>query len=375
MDTTVPRISFDADGVCNFCHFHDQLEREYPLDPGCTAQLEKIYGLVRKSAEGKEYDCVIGISGGRDSTYLLYHLSRDIGLRCLAVHFNDGFGNPVAGENMQKAVGILGIPLRTISADWRESKDLKLSLLKASTPDLNLATDLGVTAALYGVAAQENLKTIFVGQSFRTEGIAPLEWNYLDGRYLHAIHRHFGSIALRPWKPDDPGFHLDWNHLLYYSVFRGIRVITPYYFMNYVRTEVDQIIKDELGWVNTGAHYYDDLYQSLLTQVLRTKFNIDRRIFNYSALIRSGQMTRQSGLDLTREVYAVEDPKVISLCIKRLGLTQKEFDEIITTPAKTFRDYPNLLAFIRRFSFVVRMLANLHVIPKSTYAKYCGGVI
>jgi hypothetical protein len=181
-------------------------------------------------------------------------------------------------------------------------------LLKASTPDLNLATDLGVTAALYGVAAQENLKTIFVGQSFRTEGIAPLEWNYLDGRYLHAIHRRFGSIALRPWKPDDPGFHLDWNHLLYYSVFRGIRVITPYYFMNYVRTEVDQIIKDELGWVNTGAHYYDDLYQSLLTQILRTKFNIDRRIFNYSALIRSGQMTRQSGLDLTREVYAVEDP-------------------------------------------------------------------
>jgi hypothetical protein len=276
---------------------------------------------------------------------------------------------------MKKTVGILGIPLRTISADWRESKDLKLSLLKASTPDLNLATDIGLTAALYGVAAQENLKAVFVGHSFRTEGIAPLEWNYLDGCYLHAIHSRFGSITLRQWKPNDPGFHLDWQHFLYYSVVRGIRVITPYYFMNYVRTEIDQIIKDELGWVNTGAHYFDDLYQSLLTQVVRNKFNIDRRIFNYSALIRSGQMTRQDGLDSTRDVYVVEDPEVISLCIKRLGLTQEEFDEIIATPGKTFWDYPNLLANIRRFSIVVRMLAHFKIIPKSTYAKYCGGMI
>lgn len=375
MDTSVPRISFDANGVCNFCHFHDLLEEEYPLDGSGTQQLERIYESNRAQGRGKEYDCVVGISGGRDSTYLLHHLTRNVGLRCLAVNFNDGFANPVAGENMRKATRKLGVKLRTISADWRESKDLKLACLKGSTPDLNLATDVGLGAALYGVAAAEGLRYIYVGQSFRTEGIAPLEWNYLDGRYLRAIHDRFGSIKLRPWKSDDPGFHLDWNHVFYYAVIRRIRAITPYYFMEYVREDVDKVLTTELDWVNPGAHYYDDLYQSLLSYVIRTKFGIDRRKFNYSALVRSGQMTREDGLDRLSGVNAVEDPKVIDLCIKRLGLTRDEFDAIIDTPPKTFWDYPNLVTLLRRFSFAVRMLSDAHVIPKSTYIKYCSGII
>lgn len=375
MDTSVPRITFDTDGVCNFCHFHDLLEEEYPLDASGEHQLASIYETTRRQGQGRDYDCVIGISGGRDSTYLLYHLTRNIGLRCLAVNFNDGFANPVAGENMRKATRKLGVPLRTISADWRESKDLKLACLKASMPDLNLATDVGLGAALYGVAAAENVRSIYLGQSFRTEGIAPLEWNYLDGRYLSAVHKRFGSIQLRPWKPDDPGFHLNWTHMIYYSVVRRIRAVTPFYFMNYVREDVDRILEDELGWTNPGAHYYDDLYQSLLTYVIRTKFGIDRRKFNYSALVRSGQMTREEGLERLNGIYSVEDPKVIDLCIKRLGLTREEFEKIIDAPPKTFWDYPNLVSWLRRFSFAVRLLADAHIIPKSTYIKYCSGII
>lgn len=375
MDTTVPRIRVDSDGICNFCHFHDQLEGEYPQGELGNRRLEHIYDRVRAQGRQRKYDCIVGVSGGRDSTYLLRHLSKEVGLRCLAVHFNDGFGNPTAGHNIRKAAQRLNVDIRTVSADWRESKDLKLSCLKASTPDLNLATDIGLTAALYGVVVSEKIKTIFVGQSFRTEGIAPLEWNYLDGRYLHAIQKKFGTIPLRPWKSDDPGFHLDWHHLFFYSVIKRISVITPFYYMDYVRSDVDKILKDELDWVNPGAHYYDDLYQSLLTYVLRTKFKIDRRIFNYSALIRSGQMSRQDGLDRVKEIYMVEDPKVIDLCIKRLGLTTESLEAMIDTLPKTFRDYPNLLNTIRIFSPFVAVLAKLHIIPKSTYSKYCGGMI
>ena len=145
--------------------------------------------------------------------------------------------------------------------------------------------------------------------------------------------------------------------------------------MNYIRSDVDNILKSELDWVYPGAHYYDDLYQSIVTYVLCTKFNIDRRISNYSALIRSWQMGRSRALERIQEIYVIEDPKVISLCIKRLGLTTESFEAMIDAPVKTFRDYPNLLSIIRKFSFFVSILAKLHVIPKSIYAKYCGGLI
>jgi len=371
MDTSVPRISFDSEGICNYCYFQSDLEVDYPIGPAGDKHLTKLYKKIRLQGRDKKYDCVVGLSGGRDSVYLLYHLTKTIGLRCLAVHFNDGFGNPIAGKNMQNITNKLNVDMRTISADWRESKDIKLTCLKSSTPDLNLGLDLGLAAALYGVAAAENLNYVFIGQSFRTEGVAPLEWNYLDGFYLEALHKKFGSVVLRPWKPNDPGFHLNWHHLLYYIVYRRIKVVTPFYYMNYVRTDVDEIIKREVGWVDPGAHYFDDLYQALLTHVLRRKFKIDRRKFNYSALIRSGQMSRDEALSRMESVYNVEDPKVISLCIKRLGITEVEFEELLATPPKTFRDYPNLLGIIRKFSFFIKIIALLHLVPKTTYRKYC----
>jgi len=375
MDETVPRITFDDENGCNYCEFHRVLEREYPNDDVGRARLEKIYEQIRREGHGREFDCVVGFSGGRDSTYLLYHLVKEAGLRCLPVYFNDGFGNPTAGENMQRTTATLGLPMRTISADWRESRELKIACLKASTPDINLPTDIGIASALYGVAVKEGLKNVVIGQSFRTEGISPLEWTYIDGHYLNGIHRKFGTMDLRPWSAGDPGYHLGWREMLYYAVIKRIRVITPLYNLPYVRADVDDLICNELGWVDTGAHYFDDLYQALVTQYHRTKFEIDRRKFNYSALIRAGQMSREEGLERIKGVYSIEDPKVIDLCIKRLGLTREEFDQIVASDPKTFWDYPNLIAPLRRMKPLVKVLADLNLIPKSSYIKYCSGLI
>lgn len=371
IDSTVPRAIFDDHGECSYCREQDRLDREYPLTPEGRARFDRIVEDIKRRGRGKKYDCVMGISGGRDSTYLLW-LSRQLGLRPLAVHFNDGFGNPVAGENMRKATEALGVDLRTISSDWRESKDLRIACLKASTPDMNLGCDIGVGAALFGVAAAEDLKYVLIGQSFRTEGIAPLEWNYLDGLYLKAISERFGTVKLRPWTPFDPGYHLDVREVFYYTVRRGIRTVSPLYHLPYVRSDVDELITRELGWVNTGAHYYDDLYQALMFYVHRVKFGIDRRRYNYSALIRSGQMTREEALSRLETPYAIEDPDVIRLCIKRLGLTQEQFDEIMALPPKTFADYPNNLARIRLAAPAVAILSKLGLVPSSTYHKYCG---
>jgi len=369
VDTTVPGARFDRNGECNFCKVHDKLEKRYPLDEKGQVKFRKLIEVIKAQGRKNKYDCVVGISGGRDSTYTLY-LARKMGLRPLAVHFNDGFGNPVAGENIKKAVQKLNVDLRTVTSDWRESKDIKISFLKASTPDLEEGTDLGIASALYGTAAKEGIKYILIGQSFRTEGISPLEWNYLDGKYLKSVHDRFGTVKLKRWKPEDPGFNFNLYHMFYYSVLRGIKTSTILYHVNYVRREAEDILKKELDWVYPGAHFYDDLYQSLMTYVYRVKFKSDRRKAHYSALIRSGQMSREEALERIKEVYVIEDPKVIDLCIKRLGITREEFEKYLNEPPKTFRDYPTNYAYIRSMRFIIKILSMLDILPYVTYAKY-----
>lgn len=371
MDETVPNIRFDAAGVCQYCRVHDKLERIFPVGEEGRRIRERLAERMRKEGRGKKHDCVVGVSGGRDSTFTLHVLVRELGLRPLAVHFNDGFGNPTAGENMKKATERLGVEFRTITSDWRESKDIKIAFLKASTPDLEEGTDLGIATALYGQAAKEGIRTIVIGQSFRTEGICPLTWNYLDGKYLRAVHARFGSVPLRPWTPEDPGFHLELRHMFYYTVLRRIRTVPILYYYPYVRREAEEILRAEYDWEYPGAHYYDDLYQSLMTYVLRVKFNIDRRIYNFSALVRSGQMSRKEALERVRAAPDdIEDPRTIDLCIKRLGLSRKEFEEILARPPKTFRDYPSHYDLIRLCRFPIWALSRLGLLPGTAYEKY-----
>jgi hypothetical protein len=188
------------------------------------------------------------------------------------------------------------------------------------------------------------------------------------------VHQKYGSISLRPWKPDDPGFHLDIHHVFYYALLKRIKILTPLYYVNYVRSSVSSLISDELGWKDPGAHYYDDLYQSLLFYLERVKFRMDRRKPNYSALIRSGQMSRDEALKRIEKPYQIEDSKVINLCIKRLGLTDEEFARYVDQPPRNFYDFPNRYSLMIAARPVIRMLSALNVIPKVTYDKYfnCG---
>lgn len=374
VDTTVPGATFDDKGICSYCHLQEKLSLMMPNGPEGEKIIGRYLKKIRKAGMGKKYDCVVGLSGGRDSTYTLWLAVKKWGLRPIAVHFNDGFGNPVAGENMIKACKKLGVELRTITSDWREAKDLRIAFLRASTPDLEESADIGIATSLYGVAAKENIKYVIIGQSFRTEGIAPLTWNYLDGKYLKAVHKKFGKEKLRKWTPTDPGFNLSLKEMFYYAVVKRIRTIPLLYYYDYVRSEAEKPLREELDWIYPGAHYFDDLYQALMSHVYRIKFNIDRRKFNYSALVRSGQMSRDEALEKINSVYVIEDPKVIDLCIKRLGLTKAEFDEIMKLPLKTFRDYPNQYNLIKLFKYPIFVLSKLNLLPTTAYDKYfhCG---
>ncbi|HCQ04143.1 MAG TPA: adenine nucleotide alpha hydrolase [Candidatus Latescibacteria bacterium] len=305
---------------------------------------------------------------------MLYLAKKVWGLRPLAVHFNDGFGNPVTGKNMLNATKNLDIELRTITSDWREAKDLRIALLKSSTLNFGISTDIGLFNALFGTANKENIKYILVGHSFRTEGIVPLVWSYLDGYNMKKIHQKFGSLPLRKWRPNDPGFNYDIPHIFYYGFIKRIKILTPLYYSQYIRSAVDEMLEKEVGWVNSGAHYYDDLYQSLLFYLERIKYNVDRRKPNYSALIRSGQMDREDALNKIKTPYIIEDPAVINLCIKRLGLTKEEFAKCVDQPPKYFYDFPNRYTLMKYAKPAVKLLCLLNMIPKATYEKYyhCG---
>ena len=369
-DSTIPGISFDENGVCNFCDFHDRLEKIFPNGNEGRAILDKLFRKVKKEGKGKKYDCIAGISGGRDSVYLLYCLVKVWGLNPLAVHFNDGFDNPVAGENMVNACNILGVDLRTITSDWREAKALKIDFLKASTPDLNMGTDIGIASSLYSVAYKEKVKYIFIGQSFRTEGIKPLTWSFFDGDYLKNVHNQFSEQPLRPWKADNPGFNFTYKELFYYSFVKGIKTFTPFYYWDYVRIDAEEIIKSELNWVYPGAHYFDDLYHSMIKYVHRIKFNIDLNMNSDAALVRSGQMEREQAIERAHSIYKIEDERIIDLCVKRLALSKEQFDSYLALPPKTFLDYKTSYNVIKRLKFPIKIASKLNIIPKVAYYKY-----
>ena len=153
MDETTKEISFDLNGKCSYCYKHEALEKSFPQDNSHLKIIDKII----KDGTNKKYDCVVGLSGGRDSSYTV-HLMKKYGLRALVVHFNDGFGNPLAGENIKKIIDKTNFELRSITSDWRESKEIKISCLKASVPDIEIGTDLGIAASLYSTACKENVK-------------------------------------------------------------------------------------------------------------------------------------------------------------------------------------------------------------------------
>jgi len=369
-DSTIPGIEFDYGGECSLCKMHDDFDATFPNDDRGEKALKNKFAQIRQDATGKKYDCVIGISGGRDSIYLLYLAVTKWKLRPLAVHFNDGFDNPVAGENMLNAVRKLGVELRTITSDFRECKDLKIVDLIASTPLLNNGTDVGIGAALYGVAYKEDIKHILFGQSFRTEGVRPLAWAYFDGDHLRAVHKKFGKYPLRKWKADDPGYNLGIKEMFFYTVINGIRVHSPLYNYPYIREESGTILQRELDWVYPGAHYFDDLYWALITYIHRTKFNIQFRLIEYSALIRSGQMERDMAMKKVETPYQIEDPKVISLCIKRLGITEQDFESYMKLPPRNWWDYPNSYKWMKLFQFPIYILTKMGVFTQVVYDKY-----
>jgi N-acetyl sugar amidotransferase len=340
MDTSDVDITFDHKGFCNHCkdYFARIAQRVY-LGEESDRQLANIITNIKKSGQGKDHDCVIGVSGGVDSSYVAY-LAKQYGLRPLLVHMDNGWNSEISVKNIKNIADKLGLDYQSYVLDWEEFKNIQLAFFKASIPEMETPTDIAIPAALHKIAAEHGIKYIISGGNYVTEGILPKTWHYnaKDVKYFKHILKNFGAKKTKTF----PLF--GWKEEAYYKLFGGIRMI---YILNYVpfsKTDAMKLLENELGWKYYGGKHYESKYTGFVqSYILPEKFNIDYRRATLSNQICAGEITRMKALELLKETpYDKEkvQEEMIYVC-KKLGIHINDFNIIMNLPPKIYRDYPN----------------------------------
>ena len=340
MDTSDPDVRFDHLGVCSHCHRYQETVRsesyQMKRKPGA---LEKLIDEIKRKGHGKPYDCIIGVSGGVDSTYVAY-ITKKLGLRPLAVHLDNGWDSELAVSNIEKTLKILDIDLYTYVMDWEEFRDLQLSFLKASTPDSEIPTDHAILSIIYQVAARENIQYILSGHNTETEGGGVAAWSqgHGDWLYIKSIQKQYGNLPLKSFPHYGPaGF-------IYYSLIKKMRWYQILDYLNYDKSDASEVLQKELSWKYYGGKHYESIYTRFYQgYILPKKFGFDKKILHLSALIWSGQISREYALE---EMNKTDYPEELQkqdreFVIKKLGITEREFSEIMSAPPKSFWDHPS----------------------------------
>jgi len=344
MDTSDPEIVFDEQGVCNHCHDYDRLMTQKAISGEAgKIYLEQLVKKMKKDGQGKPYDCLIGVSGGVDSTYVAY-LVKQMGLRPLAVHMDNGWDSELAVKNIEEALKRLGIDLYTEVLDWEEFKDLQVAFLKASTPDSEIPSDHAIWAVLGDMADKLKVKYIVSGFNVRTETHLPRAWSYghFDWKYIRSVYKQFGRGDRLKTFP-----HI--GFLTYYRRLLTHRRVDILNYIDFDKTEAMKILENELGWRYYGGKHHESIYTRFYQgYILPTKFGYDKRRCHFSSLVCSGEITRESALkELEKPTYAPsmqeEDREYV---VKKLGLTDSEFEDIMNAPKKSFWDYPSYSRFV-----------------------------
>jgi N-acetyl sugar amidotransferase len=363
-DESIPKISFDAEGVCNYCRQYDAMDQEYPTGPEGMRRLEQITDQIKREGKGKPYDVVIGVSGGCDSSYMM-HFAREMGLRPLATHFDNTWNSRIAVENINLVTEKLNIDLFTHVMDNDEYNDLFRSFLMASVPEIDTPSDIGLATTHYMAAEKYKIRYIWEGHSFRTEGISPEGWFYMDAKYIQTIHGQFGKLPMKTF----PNL---WLHKwLKWIAINKIKKIRPLYFMDYDKEATKKMLHDTYGWQWYGGHHMENRTAYFTNNsYLPSKFGIDLRLCEFSALIRSGQMTRDEALE------KIQDPKPFDTAIldevkTRLGFTDAQYEQIMDLERKTFRDYATYKETFRRLRPLFYVLYKKGYVTKSFYHKFC----
>jgi len=341
MDTSDSKIAFDENGVCDHCNnfYRNILPNWHPDEKGWQA-LQKIVEKIRKEGEGKDFDCIMGMSGGVDSSYLTYIAKKKLGLRPLVFHVDAGWNSQQAVNNIEQLVDKLGLDLYTEVIDWEEMRDLQLAFFKAGVPHLDTPQDHAFFATMYNFAAKYKVKYILTGANYSTECVKnPYEWHYpaSDLIQLKDIHKQFGQ---RPLKSFPLANILKYK--VYYQYIKGIRVVKPLNYVPYIKEEAMQLLVDRFGWQRYPQKHFESRFTKFYEGYwLPKKFGYDKRKVQYSSLILTKQMTREQALEKLSQLPYDENTIAhdFEYVATKLGISVDELQGYMVAPKKSFRDY------------------------------------
>lgn len=350
-------------GICNHCLRYDDLleARVVPVEqrPAKLAQLVK---TISRAGKGKQYDCIVGVSGGVDSSYVALQVSR-LGLRPLAVHVNNGWNSSLAELNTERLLRVLDIDMSAEVLRVDEFYDLQRSFLKASTPDADIPSDHAIQATLWKVAREHGVRFIISGMNFATESISVPSWSYghSDWRYIRDVHRRFGRVPLRTYP------HFGFATLAWTTIVRRVRIVSILNYLDYDKSRAMDELVEQLDWVPYEGKHYESIFTRWVQGFyLPLKFGIDKRRGHYSDLINSGQITRAEALAAVSEgdysdQLRSEDELLV---LEKLSLTTGQLKEIVDEPVSSFRAYRNSYAFVQFLRSFVNRLRRMGLYPR-----------
>jgi len=364
-DESVSQIEFDENGKCNFCHQIENLTEIYGT--GSAKGEELFSGIVReikKAGKGKPYDLIVGVSGGTDSSYMLY-LAKKLGLRPLAVHYDNTWNTSTATQNIQKITEALDIDLYTHVIDNKEADDIFKAFLKAGVPELEASTDLGLAETLYRVASQYKIKYIFEGHSFIEEGITPIGKNYFDGKYIKSIHKLYGTRPLKTYPL------MTFYRFLYWSIFKQIKKIRPFWYIDYNKEDAKRFLTATFGWEYYGGHHLENRMTAFFhSYYIPKKFKIDYRNNTLSAQVRNKKTSREDALKAYHTPPYLEE-NLVAYFKKRLEFTDHQFEGLMNQPLRFWYEFPTYKKRFERLRPLFKILTSFNLVPMSFYLKYC----
>jgi N-acetyl sugar amidotransferase len=358
MDTSDSKIAFNSDGICEYCeNYRTNIVPYWHPNQLGERTLLKTTEKIKAEGKGKEYDCIIGLSGGVDSSYLTYVAKEKLGLRPLLLHVDGGWNSQEAVNNIEKLVDGLGLELHTHVVDWPEMRDLQVAFFRAQVPHLDTPQDHAFFAGLYKFAATHNVKYVLTGANYSTECVRePLEWHYhaSDLSQLRDIHRRFGTRPLKKF-PLVSVF----KSRLYYGLLKGMTVVKPLNFMPYFKEQAMTELVSRFGWQRYAHKHYESRFTRFYEGYwLPTKFGYDKRRAHFSSLILTGQLIREEAL--ARIAQPAYDPQLVrhdfEYIATKLGITVAKLEEFRDGPNKTYRDYANDMMLIGPATSLLRTI-------------------
>lgn len=364
-DERVPSIYFDEQGVCNYCHQVESLVEQYGTGrPKGEAVFSDIIEDIKRTGKGKPYDCILGVSGGTDSSYLAY-LAKEWGLRPLAVHYDNTWNSAIATMNIHKVLSGLDIDLYTHVVANKEADDIFRAFFLSGVAEIEAATDLGYAYLLRQVASIYSIKYILEGHSFIEEGITPLGRNYFDGRYIQSIHRKFGRLKMETYPL------MTFSRFLRSAVFSQVKFIRPLWYIKYSKAEAKVFLQEQFDWKYYGGHHLENRMTAFYHSVyLPQKFGGDMRNNTLAARVRNGSMSREDAWAEYNQPPLIED-ELVSYFKKRLDIPDEQYEEIMATPPKNWTDFPTYKRRFERLRPLFLILAKANLVPMSFYLKYC----